>query len=174
MTNIEHALALPRYREWAPTGFDPKGLNGDDNGVSDYIVLPVIRTRDSGPFEESNFHAALKMLGGESDEVQVHRFGHWGPGWFEIILVDPESDKIETAGEIVCSLEDYPLLDEDDFSEREYDEAFEVWERCYNAKDRIEHLRRYGHDACSLSDLLQSCRGLSLAAVRDYSSLVSA
>ena len=89
MNYSEHALELTRYRDWSPTAFDPKGLNGEENNVSGWLVMPVSRTRDTGPFEESNFHTCVDMLGGESDYVEVHRFGHWGPGWIEIILVDP-------------------------------------------------------------------------------------
>ncbi len=126
----DHGRELTRYADWAPTGFDAKGLHERDlngNGDrSDWRVLPVSRTRDSDPAEDSNFTAALELLGGEGDHVEVHRFGHWGPGWIEIILVDPEDDRaIEAAGEIACRLEDYPLLDEDDCSRREYEAAIE-------------------------------------------------
>ena len=116
--------SLTVYRDFRPTGFDPAGLNGDENGISDYLVVPVGRNRDSGIRQESNFQTALKMLGGESKKVQVHRFGHWGPGWFEIILVDPKATKkVEIAEEIRSKLEDYPLLDEDDYSRREYEDT---------------------------------------------------
>jgi hypothetical protein len=125
----DHGLDLPRYADWAPTGFDTPGLNrydlncdGDDR--SDWRVLPVMQTRDSGPLELSNFAAALEALGGEGPAVEVHRFGHWGPGWYEIIIVDPEDETVvEVAGGIACRLKDYPLLDEEDCSRREYEAA---------------------------------------------------
>lgn len=122
MSPEEHALALPRYKDWAPTQFDTKGLGMPDR--QDWLVCPVMHTRDSGPLDESNFHSTLKSLGGESDAVEVHRFGHWGPGWFEVILVSPDGP-IKDLGEIVCSLADYPVLDEHDFSVREQEAADE-------------------------------------------------
>ena len=85
----------------------------------DYYVL-LYRTRDSGLVEESNFWSALKMLNGESDTVKVVRASHWLCGWIEIILIH-ESDKesIDKGNEIEKALESYPILDEDDFYERE-------------------------------------------------------
>ncbi|MHC4310848.1 MAG: hypothetical protein ACYSW3_00070 [Planctomycetota bacterium] len=136
---------MQRYREFQPTGFDPKGaFLGDDQ--QDWFVVPVSRTRDTGAFSDSNFESALAMLGGEEPGlVEVHNFGHWGPGWFEIIIVAPYYDReeirsgawIETieaqvAHEIESALADYPCLDEMDLSDREVeaqDEAWESWAR---------------------------------------------
>jgi hypothetical protein len=104
-----------KYKDWSPTGFDSKGAFLPEQ--QEWFVAPVTRTRDSGPFDESNFEAALKILGGESDTCEVHNFRHWGPGWFEIILVHPNRE--QKVKKIEESLEGYPLLDEDDFCERE-------------------------------------------------------
>ncbi len=85
----------------------------------DYYVL-LSRHRDSGLVEESNFWSALKMLNGESDTVKVIRAKHWAVGWVEMILIH-ESDKesVDKGNEIEKALENYPILDEDDFFERE-------------------------------------------------------
>lgn len=130
------------YRKFAPTGFDPAGLNGHDMGTDDdpdrseWMVAPVSRTRDSGPLAESNFAAFLEIVGGESDDVEVHRFGHWGPGWFEIILIRPGTAAVEEAERAESSLEDYPVLDEMDFSEREWEAAEETW-RWTSLRERV-------------------------------------
>lgn len=113
---------MQTYKEFRPTQFDSKGLCGESRGISEFLVVPVKQTRDSGPFEQSNFAVALKLLGGESDTVQVHRFRHWGPGWFEIVLVNPtDAKRVKVAEEIEYSLADYPILDEDDLSNREWE-----------------------------------------------------
>ena len=175
MNNIEHAKELQQYKDWAPTRFDPNGLNCEENEVCNWHVLPVSRNRDSGPFDESNFHAAVKMLGGEGDHVRIHKFGHWGPGWFEIILIDPDHEPtLEAAGSIVCALASYPLLDDEDYSEREYAEAHDIWEHCYSVKDRIQYLRDQGvRSWMSFIDLIETVRGLSLVAVDEPSSLIN-
>jgi hypothetical protein len=89
---------MQTYSQYRPTGFDSRGLGLPDR--QDWLVLPVIQTRDSGPLEQSNFASALKAVGGESETVEVHRFGHWGPGWFEIIIVAPGSEAARIGEEI--------------------------------------------------------------------------
>lgn len=121
------------YRKFAPTGFDTAGLNRHDMGTdedpdrSEWLVAPVSRTRDSGPLAESNFAAFLGIVGGESDDIEVHRFGHWGPGWFEIILVRPGTEAEREAERAEASLGDYPVLDEMDYSARECEAKEETW-----------------------------------------------
>jgi len=147
-----------RYRNFRPTAFDTEGLLGEYHGISDFWVAPVSHTRDSGPLDESNFAAALAALGGESDTVQVHRFGHWGPGWFEIVLIDPaDLERVKVAGELEAALSDYPVLDDDDFSAREWEAAEEYWSAC-SMRERVGYLRERGESvyaarAESLSDL---------------------
>ena len=131
---------MEKYKNYSPTPFDHTGAFLPDRG--EWFVVPVICTRGSKPFEESNFDAALRALGGESDTVEVHRFGHWGPGWYEIIIVDPDSPQAVIAQEIECKLENYPLLDEDDFSAREYEQANETWSHI-PLQERIELCARY-------------------------------
>lgn len=128
---------MQTYAQYAPTTFDCRGRALPDR--QDWLVLPVIQTRDSGPTEQSNFAAALAILGGESDTVEVHRFGHWGPGWFEIILIHPSRSADGEA--IEARLENYPLLDEDDASQREWDDYVETWTSCSVWRDFLRHLR---------------------------------
>jgi hypothetical protein len=125
-----------QYKDWAPTNFDNKGAFLDDR--DDWYVLPTMRTRDSNPLEESNFQTALEMLGDESDTLEVHRFGHWGPGWFEIILVHP--DRKQEVSDIHVKLMDYAVLDEDDLSARAWADVQESW-RNYASKDFADEIR---------------------------------
>ena len=129
---------MQKYAVFAPTCFDPKGLNLPDQ--QEWLVCPVSRTRDSGPFSESNFATMEKMLEGidpDGNDHENHRFNHWGPGWFEILIVRPHSTCLSLAEEAELCLEDYPLLDEEDHSRREYEEACESWE-WIDRRDRIE------------------------------------
>jgi hypothetical protein len=130
------------YKEFRPTAADHAGWGLPDR--QDWIVAPVSVTRDSGSLDQSNFDAALAMLGGESGAVEVHRFGHWGPGWFEIVLIDPDrADLVAIAGDIESALDDYPVLDDDDYSAREFEEAEQAWIDT-GAGERIRILSRHG------------------------------
>jgi hypothetical protein len=115
---------LPRYRDWAPTGFDTRGLNLPDR--QDWLVCPCGQNRDSEPLDQSNFHAAQAILTAANVEHEVHSFGHWACGWVEIVLVHP--DGAETLAGIVSRLADYPVLDESDLSDRETEAEYADWE----------------------------------------------
>jgi len=115
--------ALQTYAEYAPTPHDPRGAFLPEQG--DWLVLPAGRNRDSDLLSESNWAAALEQLGGEGEDVEVHRFGHWACGWLEIILVRPGTDAADTAERIAARLADYPVLDEEDYSRREYESTLE-------------------------------------------------
>jgi len=125
---MKYNTEMSQYKDFQPTGFAPKGYMLEDQ--QDWYVVPVSRTQDTGPYEESNFATALKILGGERERiVEVRRFGHWGPGWFEIIIVNPRAGKtMRKVLSIEQRLADYPILDEDDFSRREWEEMTETWD----------------------------------------------
>ena len=106
---------------------------------NNWLVVPVGQNRDSGPFEQSNFAAALEILGGESESVEVHCFRHWGPGWFEVIIVRP--DRAADVDDIEARLESYPLLDEEDLSRREHELMEEDW-RFWGRSDFEKSLMR--------------------------------
>lgn len=54
-----------------------------------------------------------------------------------------ESDKaLAIADRQVERLEDYPILDEYDFSEREMEAANQIWKECYSWQERIKYIRR--------------------------------
>lgn len=157
---------MQKYCDFQPSAFDSRSnfmaFDADAlESIEEWFVLPCSRNRDSDCLSESNFAVALDMLGGESETVQVHRFGHWACGWYEIIVVKPETDAAKTAQEIEDSLDDYPVLDDEDFSEREQKEADRVWADCYSVEERIEYIRnhRSQFEFHSMTGLMESVRG---------------
>lgn len=147
---------METYSEFRPTQFD-RHISIDSK--EHWLVLPTGRNRDSNILTESNFELALQMLGGESDTVDVHRFGRWAHGWFEIIIVDPESPQAKIAEDIERSLEDYPVLSDDHYSnkmiEAQADSFAEIESnfRCdLEGKFRVETEYSF-EDGCDLSDV---------------------
>lgn len=139
-----------KYSDYSPTSFDSKGLVLDDQ--QDWLVLGLIKTRDSDCLDNSNFDCALNELGGESDVVEVHRFGHWGSGWFEIILIDPQAEyKIKIAEDIERSLANDPILDGELYSELEYKKTLHIIDDLkpyyvnVPASTIIDHLYNFDH-----------------------------
>lgn len=127
----------------------------------DYFVF-LGRTRDSRCLEESNFWSGLEAIGGETDTVMAISENHWACGWVEWIAIhESDSAALRAADEIMEALEDYPVVDEDDFSRREDDAASETWRTCYSAKERCSYIRqnRSQFDFDSLADMIRCVRG---------------
>lgn len=148
---------MQKYSEFRPTSFDSAGLAADRLSIGEWYVAPFSRNRDSGPIAESNFAVGLKELGGESDTVQVHRFGHWANGWFELVLVQPGTQAERIANELERSLENYPVLDDMDLSEREHADYVQSWNQCGLSRDFARALRAEFSLQDSTFDRLEDC-----------------
>lgn len=131
-----------------------------------YYSAGVGQSRDSGALESSNFAAMLKALGGESETVTIVRESHWAVGWVEWIAIHQDDENaLAIADELCGRLEDYPVLDEDDWSEREQDEANDVWRDCYSVFERIAYIRehRSQFEFNDMRDMLACVRGAYFA-----------
>lgn len=137
-----------RYSDFAPTQFDVRGLGLDDR--QSWYVAPVSITRDSDPLAESNFETAKRILTEAGVEWEDHRFSHWGPGWFEAIIVEPTEAGRAIVESIADSLADYPVLDEGDYSDRECEARDETWDSAYRRA-----VERAIEDACGVDDVDQ-------------------
>lgn len=122
-----------------------------------YVFLG--KTRDSDVLTRANFDAGLKAIGGEQTDpekedprdegcalalVKVVRENHWAVGWVEWIAIhESATDALTIADKIAGSLEDYPVVDENLWSEYEYDEANETWRNCFDPKERVAYIRKH-------------------------------
>jgi hypothetical protein len=138
---------MQTYSEFRPTAFDTAGLGLI--GRQDWLVVPVSVNRDTEDcLTLSNWRVMLRELAEvDPDELnhEVHRFDHWGPGWFELILVRQGSAAAERARVISDGLEEYPVADEDDLSALEYEMACKRW-RQLRYRDRSAILAKAGLD----------------------------
>lgn len=133
------------------------------------------QSRDSDALERSNFDCALAALRAlpewnmPDDEtpsrIIVHE-SHWAFGWVEWIAIhETDAVALSAANDIAARLENYPVVDEDHYSELEYNEACEWWARMTVA-DRLDAIRR-SHSAASAF----SCRRAEIPADDDGSLL---
>ncbi len=120
---IEAAITEAKLKLWKRSD----NYSGED--LSDYYVGPS-KSRDSDILEQSNYDSALERLGGDDDEkVKAGRFGHWAVGWVEQIFVHKDAkDKVAILQKIYDDLENYPVLDDDDFYQRERQELDDTFE----------------------------------------------
>jgi hypothetical protein len=126
------------YSDFRPTQFDHPITIEDRN---DWLVAPVIRNRDSGILTESNWECQLDSLELVTAEYEIHSFGHWANGWFEIVLVHPDYEDV--LEEVEAALIDYPILDETHYANLEWDIVHEYWNKM-RLKDRIALCRSEG------------------------------
>mgnify|MGYP001617057384 CR=1 FL=1 len=121
----------------------------------------LTQNRDSDCLSRSNFRSALKELGGESESIEVHRFGHWACGWWEALAVKQGTPEHAIALQIEQRIYGYPVVDDDDFSELESEEADDIWRNCYWESERVDYIRehRSQFEFHSFADLLGCVRG---------------
>ena len=114
---------------------------GED--LTGYRIL-LSHNRGSHAMDESNWDAAVALVG-NLPGVEIHWFSHWAHGWVESLLVHPDAPAptVKACEEIESKLSDYPLLDGDDYSAREYDRVCKSWESA-SLRERIEACRKHG------------------------------
>ena len=161
-----------------PSGFDSlANYSGTDPDEFAQLLVVLTRSRDSDCLTESNFEVALEELGGEENEnVEIHRFGHWACGWWEALVVKEGTDQHRIAQEIDSALSDYPVLDDEHFSQKEMEQADDVWRTCYSHEDRMEHLKqnktRLKSYFGTFRELLECARGNYSPSFNGYSEII--
>lgn len=115
-------------------------------------------TRDSDPLQESNFYTALASLAklrgfeptdvgyigsGEYDfdagdcPVGIVNFGHWAYGWVRELMVHVTDAgtcaEAQRMAEYVGFV--YPVLNEEDYAERQHEADHPFDDRCYSDND---------------------------------------
>lgn len=139
MTPLDFGRDLPTVRDTYANAESFAWHDDTGDTLADWRVLPVVLTRDSQPIDESNWAVAQRILDDAGATYEVHRFGHWGVGWYEAIFVSPDDTSLTVAGGIARRLDSYPVLDEHDLGERETEDQDRAW-RDYAAKDYVDNL----------------------------------
>ncbi len=137
-------------------GFDP---------VGDYVLYS--RHRDSTLLTESNWECLQQELEtiiedlpkpntrykrtyyGEEEELPsdwlyVWSASHWAVGWVEYLMIreDAPQELIEKADELYHYLKnEYPILDDDDYSQRQDEAIYQFWQDC-TLEERMEYCRK--------------------------------
>lgn len=120
------------------------------------------QSRDSDALERSNFICALKALGGESETIIVVRESHWAVGWVEWIAIHQSDEKALRAGdELREAYDQYPVVNEDHWSQLENEDAQQTWTNCFSDSDRLDYIRshRSQFEFHDMADLIANVRG---------------
>lgn len=132
---------MKAFKEWAPSSFDAKGLGPKQR--QEWLVGPVTTNRDADCLARSNWEVVTGDLdkNHNPDHWEVHEFGHWACGWFRIVLVAPGTEAARCLEEWEHSLDNYPIADENHFSDLEVEEAHKVWGSCFTDRERLAYMR---------------------------------
>lgn len=133
----------------------------------DYYSSGVGQSRDSSALDRANFDAMWKRISalpemdgdGESSR-RIVREGHWAVGWVEWIAIhESDTAALDLADSIMGKMEDYPVIDEELWSEYENEECRETWENCYDPTERVDYFRRHSYTCTAMADLFAAIRG---------------
>jgi hypothetical protein len=97
----------------------------DNEKYSRWLVLSVNRP-DIAKWQEFNFYFFKEKFGNYCHEFEC---SHWVIGWINYLLVNPETpDSILAQMEgYLEGLEDYPIIDDFEYSEWAYEKSAEEW-----------------------------------------------
>lgn len=134
---------MKTYAEFSPSVGAARGLGLPDR--QNWLVAPVTTNRDADCLQRSNWEVVTRDLQGfgvdageDNPSVEIHRFGHWACGWFEICLVRPGSPAEVKAGGWEDCLSDYPVASDSHFSDLEWTETADYWARMGLSERRLE------------------------------------
>ena len=136
MSDKYKPMKLSRWSTDGVTAFDNAENYLGERHSTYYIVGS--KHRDSEILDRSNFECTHKELQDIVDNyyedsdyepdnapLKINRMGHWAVGWVEQILIHEDYTVLLQAGDkIIERLEDYAVLDEDDYSEKESEEFY--------------------------------------------------
>lgn len=122
----------------------PKDYYGED--YSDYYIVHSI-SHDSSLLGNHN-HAVIwnrlekVNVNNDDDEIEYlikPSFRYWAVGWIEIIMVHKYSsaELLKEVNNLLYSLDIYPILDEDLYSDKLYQECEEYW-KGLSLRERIQ------------------------------------
>ena len=98
------------------------------------------RSRDSGLLETSNWEVGETEFKQFDSGWEVFGFNHWAVGWIDELMVHENApeDVLILAANIRGQLENYPILDEEDHSNREYEAAVDNITEAYKCLKRLD------------------------------------
>jgi hypothetical protein len=116
-------------------------------GLADPDAWAVVYThhRDSGLLDQSNAAVIAKKLGpftdGDDADVVAENHGHWAVGHIDgfsirVFKVGEITDAFRVYHELAERVADYPVLDDSDYSQKEYDATLE---NIAHAAYRLKH-----------------------------------
>lgn len=155
-------MSIDFFADFAGHIWETPGDYGGFSPEGDIIVYA--RNRDSEVMVNSNYERILEDLiaarnehcpdatyvpaGCDPDDENDHfpmvydwRAGHWACGWVEYITVSRFAPEpvLTLASEVIGALQEYPIYDEEHYSQKQDDEITSYWERI-SLRERTDYV----------------------------------
>ena len=116
--------------------------NGQDylgKRFDDYFVL-YTTNRDADTLTESNYRSIRKYLDDHPHVAYtIFTASHWACGWIEQILIySGDAASVSFCNKIIEKLDDYPVFNDEDFSDLELEKAHEIQKEIRKEIDNLE------------------------------------
>lgn len=154
-------ITLAEYK-----GIHPNFAYAGDLNPAEWAVMDVMRTRDSDALERSNFEVISGTLDvrfghesadGEHPDTHIVRFGHFACGWIAHIVINLSNrDLVAAAAEWESRIDDYPVADEDHWSNLQFDDAIDAWESYGRSDLRSAIARVYDPESPEIDDAIDA------------------
>lgn len=111
------------FAEWCDRQSHFCRWDRDNTDIDSWIVVPYTYCPNVATLLDDSNHEALvsRLDAAGADDYEVRSHSHWATP-YEMILVRPGSPAHAEAERLAASLADYPVLDEEDLSNREYEQ----------------------------------------------------
>jgi hypothetical protein len=119
-------MTVTEYVHYCNTNGQPTGYH--DNDGDELLMTGIVHTRDSDALVRSNFVSIFNHLKDLSNKNNLElgpdilRFGHWACGWVEYLVIPKNDILVKETEQILNKLDDYPVFDEDLYSEYLYED----------------------------------------------------
>jgi len=145
-------ITMTQLKNWNPSNWDSRSNYMGTKEFDEYYVV-YCKTRDSNSILcDSNWEILCKELHAEENNgVEIVRFGHWACGHYDLLLVSPDSKMLNKAQEFCDSLESYPILNEDHYSNLMAEKEADTFADCYESDFR-SYIESFGMDTIIESD----------------------
>jgi len=102
-----------------------------------WLTLPIsANNRGDDDLAVSNFETARKLIEAVSAFGTDYRCDAWPGGVIETLTIRADdAGAVREADRVISSLQDYPVLDEEDYSEREWESNHPSETECYAEED---------------------------------------
>ena len=141
---------------------------------ADWLVSETFGThRAASTLTRSNYEVLeqrLRAVDGNEETWHEESSSHWAVGWVANIAVKPESRAAAIVNEAEIAVADYPVLDEEHFSDLEFNESIEYWNNC-SLSERVGYLQENNESVfaarASYSELYERAEQTAYR-IRDY------